>query len=68
MELGGTLPLIQLLQKSQSPHVQEVVADALWALAGAETECQRTVAEGMGLYKQQKKLALCQICMLNAVD
>ncbi|KYO32635.1 ankyrin and armadillo repeat-containing protein isoform X1 [Alligator mississippiensis] len=49
LELGGTLPLIQLLQKSQSPHVQEVVADALWALAGAETECQRTVAEGMGV-------------------
>lgn len=45
--------------EKECESAQEVVAaDALWALAGAETEGKRTVVEGIGLYKKMEKFLL----------
>ncbi|XP_075432502.1 ankyrin and armadillo repeat-containing protein-like isoform X2 [Ascaphus truei] len=50
MESNGMTPLIHLLKRSQSQHSQEAVAETLWALAGVETETQRTVAARIGVH------------------
>ncbi|RXM34253.1 Ankyrin and armadillo repeat-containing protein [Acipenser ruthenus] len=46
---GGVKPLMQLLTKSRTVSVQEVVAETLWVLAGEDIDNQRSMASLIGV-------------------
>ena len=49
LEAGVVMPLMQLLKKSRQPNLQEKTAEALWALAGDNSEERRSMASMMGV-------------------
>ncbi|MGH0119994.1 UNVERIFIED_CONTAM: hypothetical protein FKN15_061112 [Acipenser sinensis] len=46
---GGAKPLMQLLTKSRTVSVQEVVVETLWVLAGDDIDNQRSMASLIGV-------------------
>ncbi len=49
LEDGAVNPLMNLLNKSRQPNLQEKTARALWALAGDDPDERRTMAAMMGV-------------------
>lgn len=49
MESNGIAPLVPMLKQSRTQHMQEAVAEALWAVAGTDVGAQREVAARIGV-------------------
>ncbi|KAJ1082194.1 hypothetical protein NDU88_002362 [Pleurodeles waltl] len=50
MESNGIAPLVSILKQSRTQHMQEAVAEALWAVAGTDVGVQREVAARIGVH------------------
>ncbi|XP_078527600.1 uncharacterized protein LOC144799873 isoform X2 [Lissotriton helveticus] len=49
LESNGIAPLVPMLKQSRTQHMQEAVAEALWAVAGTDVGAQREVAARIGV-------------------